>query len=96
MNNQKQEYIPMSKEALREIKVGDIIERMLDFCISCKFIVSKVTEDRIYAALWEFDRNTGLEIDEDIPCTVSYIKGIIPPEEVLISSPKGDPDTEFD
>lgn len=76
----KQTYTPLSKEELHSIKVGDVIERMLGFAIPVYLVVSEVTENRIISA-WEFDRNTGLEIDEDIPITVSYIRRILTEEQ---------------
>jgi hypothetical protein len=42
-----------------------------------KLIVNEVTENVITAGWWEFDRNTGVEIDEDISVPVSYISEII-------------------
>ena len=76
----KQEYFPMDKESLRAIKAGDVIERMLGFAIPVYLIVQSVTEDFIDAG-WIFDRNTGLEIDEDISVKVSYIKRVLNEEE---------------
>lgn len=76
----KQEYTPLSKEELLKIKKDDVIERMLGFCIPCYLIVQEVTEDRIKCG-WEFDRNTGLEVDEDIPTTVSYIRRVLTEEQ---------------
>lgn len=76
----KQEYIPMDKDALRAIKAGDVIERMLGFAIPVYLIVQSVTDDFIDAG-WIFDRNTGLEIDDDISVKVSYIKRVLNEEE---------------
>lgn len=76
----KQSYEPLSKEELRAIKEGDIIQRMLAFCIPVYLRVDEVTEDSIKAG-WVFDRHTGLEIDEYIPITVSYIRQVMSPEE---------------
>ena len=66
----------MNSNDLRTIKEGDIVERMLGFVIPLKLVVTKVTDETIEAGLWVFDRNTGLEIDEDIPTPVSYIKSV--------------------
>lgn len=71
----KQEHNPLTKEEYNSIKPGDGIERMLAFCIPMKLVVQSVS-DTIIDAGWTFDRNTGLEIDEDIPTTVSYISKI--------------------
>lgn len=85
----KQEYHPMSKEALRAIKPGDVIERMLAFVVPVYLIVQEVTEDRIKCG-WEFDRNIGLEIDEDLQdmsvpleerTQISYIRKVLTEEE---------------
>lgn len=77
----KQEYNPLTKEEYFAIKKGDIIERMLAFCIPMKLVVQNVT-DNIIDCGWTFDRNTGLEIDEDIPTTVSYISKVIKQEKL--------------
>lgn len=81
----KQTYTPMKKEDLLAIKKGDVIERMLAFCIPTYLVVGEVTEDRIKCN-WEFDRETGLEIDEDIQdmsiplkdrIQISYIRRVL-------------------
>lgn len=71
----KQEHNPLTKEEYNSIKPGDVIVRMLAFCIPMQLVVQSVS-DTIIDAGWTFDRNTGLEIDEDIPVTVSYISEI--------------------
>ena len=76
----KQAYEPMSAEALANIKEGDILERMLAFAIPMPIIVQSVNETIIDAG-WQFDRRTGLEIDEDIPTKVSYIRRVLTVEE---------------
>ena len=76
----KQEYTPLTKEQYQAIKPGDVIERMLAFCIPMYSNVQKV-EDNIIDAGWTFDRNTGLEIDEDIPLSVSYIRRVLTEEQ---------------
>lgn len=78
----KQEYTPMSKEALHAIKVGDIVERMLAFSISMPLRVTEVTEKKIECGWWEFDRDTGLEIDKDISHRVSYLRKVYTKEEI--------------
>ncbi len=80
----KQTYEPLSKEALQDIKEGDVIERMLGFIVPCYFIVSEVTENEIISGAWTFNRNTGIEIDEDIPTPVSYIRKVLTEEEKKI------------
>ena len=86
----KQFYEPMSKESLQAIKPGDIIERMLAFAIPVPLEVGEVTDNVIKAGYWEFDRNTGLEIDDDIPMKVSYIRRVLTNDEAeqLLKKPK--------
>jgi hypothetical protein len=78
----KQEYNPLKKDTLHSIKKGDVVERMLAFSIPCYLVVQDITETIIDCG-WTFDRNTGLEIDEDIPSTVSYISKILTEKEKL-------------
>lgn len=74
----KQAHFPLTKEEYNSIKTGDKLERMLAFCIPMPVIVQYVKDDVIYTAGgWTFDANTGLEIDEDISVTVSYISKIL-------------------
>lgn len=89
--NAKQHHTPLTQEQYNSIKSGDVIERMLAFCIPCYLIVSKVDEKMIYTGDegWTFDRNTGLEIDEDIPTTVSYISKILTEEEKQLVQENG-------
>jgi len=75
----KQSYTPLTKEEYHSIKKGDVIERMLAFAIPMELVVQSVTDDVIDCG-WTFDRNTGLEIDDDIPVKVSYISRIIKQE----------------
>lgn len=79
----KQEYNPLSKEVLHNIKKGDVIVRMLGFAIPMNLVVQEVTEDIIDCG-WTFDRHTGLEIDEYISVTVSYISKVLNEEEKSI------------
>lgn len=73
-------YEPLSEEKLRSIAPGDVIERMLAYTIPCYLIVSEVTDDKILAG-WEFDRHTGLEIDDDLTHPASYIRRVLTEEE---------------
>jgi len=79
----KQEFNPLSIDEYQAIKVGDVLERMLGFAIPCYVTVVEITDDFIDCG-WVFDRNTGLEIDEDIPVPVSYISKVLNEEEKLI------------
>lgn len=76
----KQEHKPLTTEQYQAINVGDVIERMLAFTIPMYLNVVDVT-DNIIDCGWTFDRNTGLEIDEFIPTTVSYISRVLTEEE---------------
>jgi hypothetical protein len=73
-------YTPLTKKELNDIKPGDVIERMLGFRIPVYLVVQSVSETIIDCG-WIFDRNTGLEIDEDISITVSYIRKVLSEEE---------------
>lgn len=72
----QQNYTPLPKEELAKIKPGDVIERMLAFCIPVYLTVEKVENDIIDAG-WTFDVNSGLEVDEDIPVPCSYIRRVL-------------------
>jgi hypothetical protein len=51
----------------RDIKIGDTVKRMLAGSIPMKLRVIEITEDRIITGGgWEFSRNNGAEIDEDL------------------------------
>jgi len=76
------DYEPLTREELHAIKPGDVIERMLAGVIPVHLIVQKV-DDKIIDAGWKFDRNTGIEIDEDIPTTVSYIRKVLTEEDKI-------------
>ena len=77
----KQKYTPLPKETLLSIKVGDVVERMLAFAIPQYLVVQSMDDKTFDAGLWTFDRNTGVEIDEDIPSTVSYIRRVLTEEQ---------------
>lgn len=55
------------------IKEGDTVTRMLAGLIPMELKVTEITEDRIICGPWEFDRDLGVEIDKDIPMTVSFL-----------------------
>lgn len=78
---QEQKYTPLSKEKVKAIKVGDVIERMLAFVVPMYLIVSKVENGMIETGPWTFSAETGLEVDEDIPTTVSYIRRVMTEEQ---------------
>jgi hypothetical protein len=47
-----------------KVKAGDVVVRMLAGTLPVKLHVSKVTDQVITCSDWEFDRETGAEIDE--------------------------------
>jgi len=57
-----------------DVKKGDTVLRMLAGTIPMKLQVVEVTEDIIITGGgWEFDRQTGAEIDDYISGLVSYL-----------------------
>jgi hypothetical protein len=50
----------------REIKEGDTVTRMLGGVLPMQLKVSKVTDTRIICGAWEFERQQGYEVDEDL------------------------------
>lgn len=66
------------KADLSGVKVGDIVVRILAYDVRKELIVSEVTSDRIVCGPWQFSRNNGAEIDEDLEWneqnTGSYIE----------------------
>lgn len=71
----------MSYEDLQKIAKGDVIERMLAFTIPNYLKVSRVEKELIWCGPWCFNRRTGVEIDEDVPSTVSYIRRVLTEEQ---------------
>jgi hypothetical protein len=61
------------------MKIGDTVIRMLGD-VPMKLRVTEITEERIICGPWQFDRQTGAEVDEDLGWgppplyTGSYIK----------------------
>jgi len=55
------------------MKVGDTVTRNMFGCIM-DLVVTEVTDDRIICDTWEFDRATGLEIDDMLSGSPSYIQ----------------------
>jgi hypothetical protein len=54
-------------DVIKDVKVGDMVTRMLGDQVPMMLMkVSAVTDARIICALWEFDRATGAEVDEDL------------------------------
>lgn len=53
----------------RDVKVGDVVTRLLAGKIPMRFKVSDVDENFIYCGGpegWKFDRDTGAEVDEEL------------------------------
>ena len=78
-------YQQLDKEILHNIKPGDIIERMLGFVIPDYLRVTEVNDQFIYCGPknvgWKFDRDTGLEVDEDLTTTPSYLARVLTEEQ---------------
>ena len=49
---------------LSDIKIGDTITRTISESIDMSLPVTNITEDKIVCGDYEFDRETGMEIDE--------------------------------
>lgn len=58
---------------LQQIQEGDVVTRMLCGCIKMNIRVTDITDTRIICGAWEFDINTGYEIDELIDTPVSHL-----------------------
>ena len=56
----------MTMTGFEDLKVGDVVTRMLGGSIPMKLSVSGITDRIITCSDWQFDRVTGAEIDEDL------------------------------
>ena len=56
-----------------DVKVGDTVTRLLAESIPMQLEVTDVTQDRIICGEWEFDRKSGIEVDDFIPMTISRL-----------------------
>lgn len=56
----------MAKTGFENLKVGDVVTRMLAGTIPVRLSVSAITDRIITCSTWEFDRATGAEIDEEL------------------------------
>jgi hypothetical protein len=54
---------------LADLKVGDTVTRLLCGKIPMTLKVTAITEDKIICGPWEFSRDLGVEIDEDLGWT---------------------------
>jgi hypothetical protein len=52
---------------------GQVVTRMLGGYIPMELKVTEVTDAEIICGPWRFDKETGVEIDEDIGVTVSHL-----------------------
>lgn len=56
---------PEDSQWLQALKLGDQVHRMLG-PVPMLLKVTGLTPDRVTCGLWEFDRQTGAEIDEEL------------------------------
>lgn len=56
-----------------ELKIGDKVTRMLGGIFPMILGVTNITDERIVCGMWEFDKTTGIEIDDEISVPVSYL-----------------------
>lgn len=60
--------------SFRDVKKGDTVHRMLAGTIPMDLIVTDITDDMIVTGGgWEFDRDTGVEVDDMIAGIVSHL-----------------------
>ena len=59
--------------SLRYIQVGDTVRRMLAGVLEHKLTVTEVTAGTIVCGPWVFDRWTGMEIDDELEHSPSFI-----------------------
>ena len=57
----------------RHFQKGDKVRRMLVGVIPRDLIITEVTDDLIICDWWQFDRDSGIEVDDDISCPVSHL-----------------------
>lgn len=55
------------------MRIGDEVTRMLAGVIPMQLKITDITPERIICGPWEFDKQTGNEIDDDIPTLVSRL-----------------------
>jgi hypothetical protein len=69
----REDFEPLCEEDFPTLVKGDVILRQLGGFIPMELIITEVTDDRVICGSWEFDRNTGIEIDDMISVQVSHI-----------------------
>lgn len=47
-------------------KIGQLVTRMLAGCIPMELEITEIDEDFVHCGDWKFDKNTGIEIDEEL------------------------------
>lgn len=87
----EQNWQIMRRPSYRDVEVGDVVLRLLAGVIPMSLIVTKVDDKLIYCGTddapgtmepvhgWTFDRDTGVEVDEDIPMAVSFLTAVHKP-----------------
>ena len=70
-------------KTLQDIKPGDVVVRMLGGCVPMELKVSAVTDSRIVCGAWEFFRDTGAEIDDELGWGNEVTGSFIHPTENL-------------
>jgi hypothetical protein len=58
--------VEITMAGFENLKVGDVVTRMLAGTIPVRLTVSAITDRNITCGAWEFDKATGAEIDEDL------------------------------
>ena len=53
-------------DGFENLKVGDVVTRMLAGTVPMRLPVSEITDQIITCGDWQFDRATGAEIDKDL------------------------------
>ena len=71
-------------------KEGEYVIRMLAGRIPMGLKITELTPDKIICGAWEFKRDTGVEIDEDIPVIVSFLARTVN-DEIFKHFTKSDP-----
>jgi hypothetical protein len=64
--------MPINFEKLLTIKPGDVVTRLLGGQVPMNVNVTAVTDDKIICGTWVFDRETGMEIDEQLGWTKTH------------------------
>ena len=56
-----------------KLKIGDVVTRLLGGAIPMRLSVTDITNSRIICGPWEFNKTSGVEIDEDISGYISHL-----------------------